>query len=78
MLDDRNTVHITGATDVISFDENTVILLTNVGELVIKGGNIHISKIDVTAGNLSLEGIIDDISYSEGQPAGGFLGRLFR
>ena len=62
-----------------SFDEETVILMTDLGELVIKGFGLHISKIDVVSGDLALEGEIYSIGYSDTQAVGGgLLSRLFR
>ena len=56
IIEDRKNVSISGVTDVESFDEETVILMTDLGELVIKGFGLHISKIDVVSGDLALEG----------------------
>ena len=78
IIDERKKIIITGVMEVASFDEQTVILMTQPGELVIKGAGLHITKIDVVTGDLALEGIIDDVSYGDGQPSGGFFHRLFR
>ena len=58
IIEDRKNVTISGVTDVESFDEETVVLMTDLGELVIKGFGLHISKIDVVSGDLALEGEI--------------------
>lgn len=79
IVEDRRTVSVSGVTDVESFDEQMVILRTDQGELMIKGFGIHINKIDVAAGDLSLEGEIYSVEYTDSQPTGGgFLGKLFR
>lgn len=79
VIEERKSVTISGVTDVESFDEQTVILMTDIGELVIKGFGLHINKIDVVAGDLALEGEIYGVSYSDSQPSsGGFFGRLFK
>lgn len=77
-MEDRKSVVITGVTDVESFDEQTVVLMTQPGELLIKGSGLHITRIDVTTGDLALEGDIDELSYGDNRPAGGLLSRLFR
>lgn len=77
-LEDRKTMLITGVTDVESFDEQSVVLMTQPGELVIKGNGLHITRIDVATGDLALEGEIDELSYGDNRPAGGLLSRLFR
>ncbi len=79
VIEGRKSVSISGVSDVESFDEQMVILMTDIGELVIKGFGLHINKIDVVTGDLALEGDIYSISYSDTQPAGGgFFGRLFK
>lgn len=79
IVEDRKNVSISGVTDVESFDEETVVLMTDLGELIIKGFGLHISKIDVVSGDLALEGEIYNIGYSDTPAAGGgLLSRLFR
>ncbi|MEG1875194.1 MAG: sporulation protein YabP [Angelakisella sp.] len=78
LVEDRNRIQITGVTDVESFDEQMVVLMTQPGELVIKGRGLHITKIDVATGDLSLEGEVDELSYGDGRPAGGFFSKLLR
>lgn len=79
VMEDRRLITISGVTDVESFDEEAVLLLTDMGELVIKGFGLHINKIDVMAGDLSLEGDIYSLEYNDSQPAArGFFGKLFR
>ena len=36
IIEDRKNVSISGVTDVESFDEETVVLMTDLGELIIK------------------------------------------
>ena len=78
IIEERSRMQITGITEVESFDEQAVLLSTTVGELLIKGMSLHITKIDVQTGNLSLEGKVSDISYGDNAPSGGLLSRLFK
>lgn len=79
VMEDRKRVSISGVTDVESFDEETIVLATDLGELIIHGYNLHINRIDVEAGDLSLEGEVSSLAYTDNQPeGGGFFGRLFR
>ncbi len=79
IMEDRKTLSITGITDIDSFDEQTVVLFTDSGELLIKGFDMHINKIDVESGDLTLEGEIHSLIYSDNQPQeGGFFSRLFK
>ena len=54
-------------------------LATELGELLIHGYDLHINRIDVESGDLSLEGEIVSLTYTDNQPqSNGFFGRLFR
>ena len=79
VVEDRKRLSVSGVTDVESFDEETVALATELGELLIHGSDLHINRIDVESGDLSLEGEIISLTYTDNQPqTGGFFGRLFR
>jgi len=79
ILEGRKNLSVTGVTDIESFDEQVVILYTDLGELTIKGEGLHINRIDVDSGELSLEGEVYGLSYDDHLPhKGGFLSRLFR
>lgn len=79
VVEDRKRLSVSGVTDVEIFDEETVMLATELGELIIHGYDLHINRIDVESGDLSLEGEIQSMTYTDNQPqTGGFFGRLFR
>ena len=71
---------VTGVTDVLSFDENAVILETEQGMLTIRGKNLHIGKLELSEGEVEMEGNVDSIIYSGSRPAqkGSLLKRMFR
>ena len=80
-VDRRENVTVTGLLDVISFDEESVIGETEMGVIIIKGGNLHVSRINLDSGELIVSGEIDGISYENaGGPAKAksLLGRMFR
>ncbi len=79
ILENRKTLTAAGVSDVDSFDEQSVVAYTDLGELTIRGNNLHINKLSVETGELVLEGEISSMSYSENQSSGGgFFSRLFR
>ena len=79
VVEDRKRLSVSGVTDVESFDEETVALATELGGLLIHGYDLHINRIDVESGDLSLEGEIVSLTYTDNQPqSNGFFGRLFR
>ena len=80
ILEIRKKLSISGVTDVDSFDEKTVILYTQMGELTIQGKNLHVNGLDVETGEMSVEGDIWALNYGDKDRRGslGFFGKLFR
>lgn len=79
ILDDRKSLVVTGVSDVDSFDEETVIIYTDFGELTVKGKFLHVNKLSLESGELTLEGQITSLTYTDNKPNnGGFLSKLFR
>ncbi len=80
ILENREKLTVTGVTDVDSFDEKTVVLFTDIGELTVTGHDLHINRLDVDAGELTMQGTVDGMEYRAQQvkPQGGLLTRLFR
>lgn len=76
-LNERKQLTLTGATEVVSFDENTVVLHTNLGTLIIQGHNLQLKTLSLDGGQVAVDGEIAALVYEE--PRGrGMLGRLFR
>ncbi len=70
---------MSGVEDVERFDENTIVLSTSRGAMVVAGENLHIEKLSLDGGDLKVDGDIDSVSYEEENVArGGFLSRLLR
>ena len=65
VLNNRNQGNLTGILDVISFDENTIVLDTIMGLLTIRGKYLHVSRLSLEKGEVDLSGNIDSVSYSE-------------
>ncbi|MCD7717655.1 MAG: YabP/YqfC family sporulation protein [Lachnospiraceae bacterium] len=66
---DRAEGVVTGVTDVLSFDENTVVLQTEQGMLTVKGKELHIGRLELSSGEVKMHGSVDGIFYSGGNPA---------
>lgn len=64
-MDNRENIFITGVNDVISFDEETVVADTNMEILIIHGRNLHVNKLNLDEGQLSIDGEIDGIRYEQ-------------
>ncbi|MBR4858319.1 MAG: sporulation protein YabP [Clostridia bacterium] len=79
VLEDRRLLTVSGVSDVDSFDEETVIVFTDSGELTVRGSDLHINRLSVEMGELTVEGRISALIYSEDTPKnGGFFSRVFR
>ena len=80
IMENRKTLTISGVTDVDSFDERCISLYTQMGELVIKGRELHINSVSVETGDMSIEGDIWALCYGDKDKNGtlSFLGKLFR
>ena len=79
ILENRKSLTATGVSNVDSFDEQTVVAYTDLGELVIKGSNLHISKLNTETGELTMSGEISSMSYTENHSTqGGIFSRIFR
>ncbi len=78
ILQERQQAELTGVSDVDSFDETAVIAYTSLGELIIRGTGLHIKRLDLECGVLSVEGNIRALEYTDNRKNGGFFGRLFR
>ncbi len=79
ILKERNSLNISGVLDVDSFDESTVVAYTSLGELSIKGKDLHINKINLDSGDLELDGEISSLEYIDSRVSEkGFFAKLFR
>ncbi|MCM1127612.1 MAG: sporulation protein YabP [Lachnospiraceae bacterium] len=82
ILNNRRTCNLTGINDVLFFDEKEIILETEQGMLMIKGNELHVSRLTLDKGEVDVDGRIDSFTYSEqaGLNAKGesFLSRLFK
>lgn len=81
ILEDRRRLTVSGVSDVDSFDEQTVIVFTQMGELTVKGEDLHINRLSLEMGELAVEGDIASLSYTDRAQKpqqGSFWGRVFR
>ena len=82
LLTNRRTCNISGVNDVLSFDVNEILLETEQGMLMIKGDELHVSRLTLEKGEVDIDGKIDSFTYSDMMSAGhkneSLLRRLFR
>ena len=75
-LSQRRNLSITGVEEVVSFDENAVVLKTTLGMLTIHGRQLQLKNLSLEGGQVAVEGVISALIYQEPRPTGG-LRRLF-
>ena len=81
VLENRETLNVSGVRDVESFSETAVRLDTVLGRLSVLGEGLHINKLSVDSGELSLHGKINALEYAKSsrrREKGSFLENLFR
>ncbi len=81
-IQDREEMKVTGVAHVDSFDDEEVVLETELGLLAIRGENLHIKHLDLEKGELFMEGHIMELVYAEDKDrrhkGKGFMERLFK
>ena len=65
ILENRERLTLSGVRDVLSFDDQIVIVETELGLLTIKGQNLKITKLSIDTGDVVVEGDILNLGYSE-------------
>ena len=82
ILENREKLTISGVLDVLSFDDQIVILETDLGLLTVKGDNLRISKLSLDTTEVIVEGTVISLSYSDKnidkKSGGSFIGKLFK
>ena len=82
VLSNRKNGVLNGVIDVLSFDVGEILLETELGMLMIKGSDLHVSRLTLEKGEVDIEGRIDSLVYSDvkkaSKQAESLLGRLFK
>lgn len=64
-IDMRTRAMIEGVCEVESFDEQSVVLLTDCGEMTLEGEGLHVSTLDMARGVVAVDGRIDAVLYAD-------------
>ncbi len=76
ILKERSQLSMTGVSEVVSFDENMVVLHTALGALTIQGQQLQLKQLSTDGGQIAVDGKISALIYEDPRPAGGWLQRL--
>ena len=67
----RKNGTISGVSDVLSFDVGEIVLETTEGMLMVKGEELHVSRLTLEKGEVDIDGKIDSLTYtSQGKGKG--------
>ncbi len=75
-LNERKALTMTGVTEVVSFDENSVVLHTALGALTIHGKDLQLKTLSLDGGQVAVNGTVSALIYEDPRPAGSWLRRL--
>lgn len=75
-LIERKSLSVTGVAEVVRFEEDAVVLQTDMGMLVVQGEQLQLKELSVEGGRVTVEGTVSALSYETPRQGGSFLQRL--
>lgn len=82
ILENRGKLSISGVLDVLSFDDQVVILETELGLLTVKGDGLRINKLSIDTSEVIVEGDILSLMYSDNKNTekskGSLISKIFK
>lgn len=80
IMEDRKTLQMGGIIEVKSFDDEAVVLLSSLGELVVRGEKLRIAEFDRETSQFFLEGRVAALFYNDAAKSsrGSALKRIFK
>lgn len=81
VLENREKLNVSGVKDVLSFDDQMIIVQTTLGLLTIKGENLRVNKLNIDTSDFSVDGNISNLAYSNSESFKehtSFLGKIFK
>ena len=81
ILENRGKLSVSGVNDVLSFDDQVVMIDTELGLLTVKGENIRINKLSLDTSEVIIEGEISSLTYSQNKQdknSGTLLSKIFK
>lgn len=81
ILENRGKLSISGVLDVLSFDDQVIMVETELGLLTIKGENLRITKLSIDTSEVIVEGNIAYLAYSNKEiekNKGSIISKIFK
>lgn len=76
-LNERKELTVTGVTEVVSFDEESVVLKTSLGTLIVHGRQLQLKTLSTNGGQVEVSGTVSALIYQQNKPTGSWVRRLF-
>jgi len=78
-MQERKSIMITGVKKIDSFDNEEFLLETTLGNVIIKGSELEIIKLDTYQGNVSIKGTVNSVTYTDNvKKEEGVFSKLFK
>ena len=68
VLVNKKQMTVSGVIRVENFNENTIVLVTEFGQMTVEGTNLHISRLSLETGDMNIDGDIIGLFYSGDGP----------
>ena len=81
ILENRGKLSVSGVNDVLSFDDQVVIVETELGLLTVKGEDLRINKLSIDTSEVIIEGDISYLAYSDqslDKNKGNLISKIFK
>jgi len=65
IIENRSNLSLSGVTDVENFDENEISLYTSMGDMVIRGKNLHVESVSIESGNMNITGEVKSLVWGD-------------
>lgn len=79
ILENRDKLTVSGVLNVESFNDESVVIDTELGLLIVRGQELHINRLNLDSSELIVEGNIISFEYIDERASrkGGFFSRMF-
>ncbi len=75
-LNERRQLTMNGVTEVVSFEDSSVVLQTSLGTLIVQGRELQLKTLSLEGGQVAVDGTVTALIYEEPR-TGGWRQRLF-
>ena len=78
-VENRKKANFSGIVDVISFNDSAIVLMSDLGEITVKGNDLKVVSFSNETGDIELIGKINIVGYTDDKRAEtNFVKRLLR